>query len=172
MKRHILLVGLPGSGKSSIGARVAELLGTRCVDIDGAIVRRMQMPIERIFGERGEAGFRELEREAVAEALGEPPAVIVPGGGWAAQPGTMEQARSRAFLIYVKAPVTDAAVRTQAGADRPLLAGPDPVARMRALLEQREARYLMADTEVRNDEGMVEEAAGQVAELARSYAGW
>lgn len=170
--RHIVIVGLPGAGKSSIGSHAAELLGTRCIDVDAVMVRRMQMPIERMFGELGETRFRQLEREAVADALGEPPAVIVPGGGWAAQAGAMEAARAAAFIIYVKAPVADAATRAEAGEVRPLLTGASPIDRMRLLLEEREPFYLLADTEVRNADGTVEEAAQQVAELARQYAGW
>ena len=170
--KHLILVGLPGAGKSSVGAETAELLGTRCHDIDAIMVRRMQMPIDRIFGELGEQRFRQLEREAVAEALGEPPAVIVPGGGWAAQPGAMEAARASAFIIYLKVPVADAANRVQAGDLRPLLTGPSPMDRLRSLLEEREPFYLLADTEVRNADGTVQDAAQQVAQLARQYAGW
>src|SRR5690606_25063213 len=102
MPRHVVLVGLPGAGKSTAGRLAAERLGAPFLDPDSLIVRRMQMPVARIFAEFGEARFRELEREAVEEALAGPPAVLVPGGGWAAQPGSLDAARGRALVIYLE----------------------------------------------------------------------
>jgi shikimate kinase len=171
--RHILLVGLPGAGKSAVGAHAAELLRAACTDVDAMLVRRLQMPMVKIFGELGESRFREMEREAVAAALAEPPGVIVPGGGWAAQPGALEQARAAgAFIIYVKALVTDAAGWAAQGEIRPLLTGASPLERMRTLLEQREPFYLQADAEVFNTRQSVETSAAEVVRLAKAHAGW
>ena len=170
--RHILLVGLPGSGKSVIGAHAAELLRTTCTDTDAVLVRRLQMPLMRIFGELGESRFRELEREAVAAALAEPPGVLVPGGGWAAQPGAIEAAKAAAFIIYVKAQVADAAAWAAEGEVRPLLMGPNLPDRMQALLEEREPFYLRAHAEVFNQRQTVASAAAEVARLAQAHAGW
>jgi shikimate kinase len=169
--RHIVLVGLPGAGKSVVGAEAATLLSAAFHDIDAILVRRMQMPIDRIFGELGEPRFRELEREAVAAALAGPPAVVVPGGGWSAQPGALEAVRPSAFLIYVKVPPAVAAARAASGELRPLLTGPSPVERMRGILKEREPYYLRADAEVMN-EGPPTETAAAVAAMARQYAGW
>ncbi|HEU4830383.1 MAG TPA: shikimate kinase, partial [Gemmatimonadales bacterium] len=149
----------------------ATLLSAAAHDIDAILVRRMQMPIERIFGEFGEARFRELEREAVSAALGGPPSVVVPGGGWAAQPGALESVRPAAFLIYVKVPPAVAAARAAGGEARPLLTGPSPLERMRAILKDREPCYLRADAEVLN-EGPPAETAAAIAKMARQYAGW
>lgn len=170
--RHIILVGLPGAGKSVIGAQAAELLRTTCTDIDAALVRRLQMPMVHIFGELGETRFRELEREAVAAALAEPPGVLVPGGGWAAQPGAIDEARDGAFIIYVKALVADAAAWALLGELRPLLTGASPVDRMQALLDEREPFYLKAHAEVFNHRQTVATAAAEVVRLARAHAGW
>src|SRR5690606_39706632 len=91
---------------------------------------------------------------------------------WAAQPGAIESVRPGAFLIYVKVPPAVAANRL-AGADpRPLLAGPNPLDRMRALLAEREPFYLKADAEVVNDRAGPEVAAQAVAAMVRQYAGW
>jgi len=170
--RHIVLVGLPGAGKSAVGAHAAELLRTTCVDVDAVILRRMQMPIDRIFGEHGELRFRQLERDAVAAALGEPPCVIVPGSGWAVQDGALKGIGDRAFIIYVKAPVVDAAARVERGEARPLLTGANPIDRMRGLLVERESFFLRADAEVVNDRRTIEASAAEVAHLAKQYAGW
>lgn len=168
-----MLVGLPGSGKSTVGRIVAERLGASFIDIDAVLVRRMQMPISRIFGEFGEVRFRELEREAMESTLADEPAVISPGGGWAAQPGALATARSRAYVIFLKTLVTTAAVRVAEGEMRPLLDGESPLDRMRRLLHEREPFYRQADAEVRNDPPRTaEEAAEDVLKLARSAAGW
>src|SRR5215204_2964147 len=100
MPRHILLVGLPGSGKSTVGRLVAEGLSAPLIDIDGLLVREMGMPVSQIFGMVGEARFREMERDAVTAAQSGNPGVIVPGGGWAAQPGQLEAARASSILVY------------------------------------------------------------------------
>ena len=79
MPRHLVLVGLPGSGKSVVGHQVAEALGAPLFDIDQLLVREMGMPVASIFGMVGEPRFREMEHKAVQAAVGaEEPAVIVP----------------------------------------------------------------------------------------------
>jgi shikimate kinase len=172
MPRHLVLVGLPGSGKSTVGRQVAEQLGARLFDIDSLLVREMGMPVEQIFGMVGEPRFREMEQKAVLAAVAaEEPAVIVPGGGWAAQPGHMHGARDFALLIYLRCVPRTAAKRAEQGEARPLLVGPDPVERMRKLLESREPFYKLADFEVAADGG-VEEAVAGVVDLARRHGGW
>ncbi|MGH7657603.1 MAG: shikimate kinase [Gemmatimonadales bacterium] len=171
MKRHIVLVGLPGCGKSTVGALVAEQLGAEFIDLDTAITRQMQMPVARIFGEFGEPRFREAEREAMRKALEGPPAVIAPGAGWAAQEGEMERARNQSFIIYLKTLVTTALDRSPEGI-RPLLAGEDSAGRMRNLLSEREPWYNQADREVKNDHRPPEVAAEAIVNAARREAGW
>jgi shikimate kinase len=172
MPRHLVLVGLPGSGKSTVGQQVADGLGAPLFDIDSLLVREMGMPVEQIFGMVGEQRFREIEQKAVLAAVAaEEPAVIVPGGGWAAQPGQMHGAREFALLIYLRCQPRTAAKRAEEGEVRPLLVGPDPVDRMRKLLDSREPFYKLADFEVSADRRMEEVSAG-VVDLARRHAGW
>src|SRR6266540_4828914 len=129
MKRHVVLVGLPGVGKSAVGRLVADGLPAALLDIDSILVRQMGMPIAQIFGMLGEPRFRAMERDAVQTAQAREPAVIVPGGGWAVQPGQMEAARPACLLIYLKCSAITAARRSEQGEVRPLLVGTDPVER-------------------------------------------
>jgi len=172
MKRHLILVGLPGAGKSTVGRLVAGTLGAAFVDIDATIVRKMQMPVASIFGAHGEAAFRKMEREAVAAALAAAPSVISPGGGWVVQPGALEAARPGAYLVYLKAMLTTIVRRTAGDESRPLLAGEEPLAVLRALLKEREPYYLQADAEVKSDVRSPEQVAEEVVALARANAGW
>lgn len=172
MPRHIVLVGLPGSGKSTVGKLVAEALHTSVIDVDGLLVREMGMPILQIFGMVGEARFREMEREAVKAAQAREPCVIVPGGGWAAQPGQLQEAKQTSLVIYLKCLAGTAVKRSEQGEARPLLAGSDPMQRMRLLLGEREPFYRQADQSVETDNHPAEAVAAEVMALARKYGGW
>ena len=172
MPRHIVLVGLPGSGKSTVGKLVAEALGASLIDIDGLLVREMGMPILQIFGMLGEPRFREMEREAVKAAQARDPCVIVPGGGWAAQPGQLEAAKQNSLVIYLKCQAGTAAKRSEQGEARPLLAGVDPVHKMKLLLEEREPFYRKAHHEVSSENSPPEAVAAEVMALARQHGGW
>ncbi len=171
-RRHVVLVGLSGSGKSVVGQSVATELGAPLVDVDGLIVRQAQMPLSRLIGERGEVGFRELERQAVRQALSEAPSIIVPGAGWAAQPGAIEVARTSAVLVYLKAMAITMARRLGADDSRPLLSGGDLIERLREQLASREPFYNRADHTVVTDARTIEAVAADVAGLARREAGW
>jgi shikimate kinase len=172
MSRHLILVGLPGSGKSTVGKLVAEALGTKVIDIDSLLVREMGMPIQQIFGMVGEARFREMERDAVKAAQGGDPCVIVPGGGWAAQPGQLEAAKQSCLTIYLKCSPATATKRSEQGEARPLLAGMDPGQKMRALLQEREPFYMQAHHQVSTENVSAEAVAAEVMALARKHGGW
>lgn len=170
MRQHVVLVGLPGSGKTSVGPLVAQQLGTSFVDIDAIIVRREGRPVAVIFAEQGEAAFRDIERRAVRSALEQEPSIVAPGGGWAAQPGAMDEARGEAFIVYLRTR-PETAIRRAPG-NRPTLMGGDPGDRMRDLLEDRETFYLQAHATVDTDGKTVTAVAEEVVRLARARAGW
>lgn len=171
-RRHVMLVGLSGAGKTTIGQRVAAELGASFVDVDAIIVRQAQMPLSRLIGERGEQAFRELERQAVRTALGDPPGVLAPGGGWAAQPGQIEVARTSALIIYLKAMAITVVKRLGADDARPLLAGDNLLDRVREQLTEREPFYARADHAVTTDARTIEAVTADVVALARVEGGW
>jgi shikimate kinase len=142
------------------------------VDIDAILAGRERKSIELIFAEKGEAAFRDMERNEMDAALASPPAVVAPGGGWAAQPGVIERAKDRALVIFLSARAETAAQRAAPEGTRPLLRGEDPVVRMRQLLRAREPFYRRAHAQVDTDRRSVEQVAGEVVRLAQSSAGW
>jgi shikimate kinase len=172
MRRHVVLVGLPGAGKTAVGRLAARALGAPFVDVDARIEAREGVSIPRLFAERGEHAFRELERQEMEAALRGDPCIAAPGGGWTAQPDNMEYARGRALIVYLRAGVETAAARAAQAGARPLLEGGDRVDRMGALLDQRERHYLAADETISTDGRTAQEVAAELVQLARSHAGW
>jgi len=144
---HIVLVGIPGAGKSTVARALAARLQWPFVDVDDEIAAREQMSVRDIFATRGEAHFRALEREATERlALAEAPAVVAPGGGWITVPGLVELVRPPARLIWLRVSPERALERLGKGVEaRPLLSGRDPLAALTAILTAREAFYLQAD---------------------------
>lgn len=152
--RAIALVGMPGSGKSSIGRRLAPRLGLPFVDADAAIEEAAGgMSIAEIFAKHGEAEFRALEARVIARLLEEGPSVIATGGGALLNEGTRALIRDRAVSVWLKAeiPVLMRRVRRKSG--RPLLQGKDPETTLRKLLTEREPLYAEARIIVTSREG-------------------
>jgi shikimate kinase len=172
MKKHVVLIGLPGSGKTTVGQLVAEQLHAGFVDVDAILTRREGKPIAMIFAEKGEAAFREMERKEMDSALATEPAVIAPGGGWGAQGGAIAAAKSRALVVYLRTRPETAAQRAAPEGTRPLLLGEDPVARMRQLQKEREPFYQEAHATVDTDRKTPQQVAHEVSRLAQSSAGW
>lgn len=172
MKRHVVLIGLPGSGKTTVGGLVAGELHATFWDVDALIVQDTGMSVAQVFAERGEPAFRALERAQVESLLEKSPGVIAPGGGWAAQPGSLESVRGRALSVYLVASPEVALRRASAEGGRPMLEVADPLARMKDLFERRRVSYQQADAAVSTDGRTPEEVASVVVALARSNGGW
>lgn len=161
----IVLVGLPGAGKSTAGRRLAARLGWRFVDLDDAVVAGAGgRPIPTIFAEEGEDGFREREREATRNLVGRRRLVIAPGGGWMTNAGCEALLRPPARIIHLRVGVPEALARlARSGGVRPLLAGADPAGALAALEARRAAAYatadLVLDTEVLSQQEVIESLA-------------
>jgi shikimate kinase len=172
VKKHIVLIGLPGSGKTTVGRLVADRLHAGFVDVDSILNRKEGKPIAMIFAEKGESAFREMERKEMEAALANEPAVVSPGGGWAAQPGALEAAKAAAYVVYLKTRPETAAARAAPSGTRPVLMGQDPETQMRALIKEREPFYVRADAKVETDKKTADQVAAEVVRLAQTSAGW
>ena len=150
--KHVVLVGLSGSGKSTIGRLLAERLGRPFVDTDDLIVQRAGMPIPQLFAERGEPEFRALERAAVAAAIDGPAAVIATGGGAPVDSDNRRLLWDGNLVVWLDAPVAALTRRVgSAGDGRPLLAG-GAAERLAALRAAREPVYAQAHLCVQTDD--------------------
>lgn len=121
---RIFLVGFMGCGKSTTGRRLAAALGWSCIDTDGFIERRYHRSIPQIFEEKGEAGFRQIERTVITELSDYEKVVIATGGGLACFADNMALMNARGLTIYLRTPATVLAERLwHAKTQRPLLRG-------------------------------------------------
>lgn len=142
MSGHVVLVGLSGTGKTSVGRRIAALLRRPFVDADEEIEERTGRTVRGIFAADGEAAFRELEAEVMADVLASTdPAVIAAGGGAIVNAATRKLlTQPDVFVVWLTAAPEFLASRTTKKAHRPLLDG-DPVGALRRLAEERAPWY-------------------------------
>lgn len=164
---HLILVGLPGSGKTTIGQGVADRLGRTFLDLDLEIERREGQSISQIFGEKGEPYFRDKEHELTAELKLVGNMVIAPGGGWVANPENVSLVRPPSHLIYLRVRPETALKRLgPLRMMRPLLTRPDPLGELKRLLEARQAAYESADHVVDTELFDLQRVIETVAQLA------
>ena len=135
--RTIALVGLPGVGKTSIGRRLAGILGLPFRDADEEIERAAGRTISEIFAERGEAAFREGERRVIARLLEDPPHVLATGGGAFMNEETRRLIADKAVSVWIRADLDVLARRVARKNTRPLLRGDNPRAILQKLADVR-----------------------------------
>ena len=149
---HIVLVGMMGAGKSSIGRRVSIRLGIPFVDADAEIEKAAGMSISDIFASRGEAEFRAGEARVIARLLEGGPQVLATGGGAFANPDTRAAIAAKGIAIWLKAEFDVLMKRIKRRHDRPLLKTDDPGATLRELIAERYPAYALADLTVQSRE--------------------
>jgi shikimate kinase len=143
--RSIVLIGMMGAGKSTIGRRLAARLRLPFLDADVEIEAAAGMSIPDIFETHGEPHFRDGEARVIARLLDSGPAVIATGGGAFMREETRNRIRDKAVSIWLKAEAEIIMRRVRRRADRPLLQTPDPAATVDRLLGEREPVYQNAD---------------------------
>ena len=151
-RRSVVLVGMMGAGKSSVGRRVALRLGIPFVDADTEIEKAAGMAITDIFAIRGEAEFRAGEARVILRLLEGGPQVLATGGGAFINPDTRAAIAAKGISIWLKAEPDVLMKRIKRRQDRPLLHTADPAATLRKLLEEREPVYALADLTVQSRE--------------------
>ena len=138
---NLILIGMMGSGKSTVGRRLAAVLGRRFVDADHELERRCGVPITTIFELEGEAGFRRREAALIAELVEPDSLVLATGGGAVTDPESRRLMHECGHVIFLEASVADLWQRLRRDRSRPMLATADPKARLQSLLEARDPLY-------------------------------
>ena len=149
MTKNIVLIGFMGTGKSSCGKSLATRLGCAFIDLDKYIESKEKMSIPEIFAAKGEAYFREKEREAVREVVGRKGAVIATGGGTIKDEENFAALKNRGVIVCLTADVDTILARTSRRGERPVLDGQaDRRKGIEELLASRQAMYARADYSV------------------------
>lgn len=138
---HVALVGLPGSGKSTVGRQLARRLGRPFIDTDQVIEQRVGLSIREFFEREGEESFRDLEESVIDElTLGEP-CVLSTGGGAVLRLANRQHLKQRTQAVYLHSAPEEVFRRLRHDRNRPLLQVPDPLARLRELYALRDPLY-------------------------------
>ena len=168
--RNLVLIGMSGVGKSRVGRLVAERLRWRFVDTDVEIERSTGRTVPEIFAADGEGQFRAIEREVVARVAQRSGTVIATGGGAILDAGSREVLWSGNLVVCLEASAEQVAERLARSRERrPLVAGPDPLAAMRALLAERAPIYALAHRTIVTDGRTLGEIANEVIDALREY---
>jgi len=167
-RKNLILIGFMGTGKSSVGKRVAASLGFRFVDTDGVVVKMAGKTIPEIFADEGEGRFREFETEALRACVDGDGLVIATGGGIVTRKENRELLQGAGHVVWLKADPETILGRVSRNEERPLVQTDDPLATIRDLLEKREALYrATASEEVNSAELTLDETCHGVTESAR-----
>lgn len=168
-RRSIVMVGLMGCGKSSVGRRLAGALGLTFIDADEEIEKAAGKSIPEIFSDHGEAYFRDGERRVIQRLLRSGPQVLATGGGAFINRETREAVKAHGISIWLKAEIDILMVRVLKRSNRPLLKAGDPHAIMRRLMAERYPIYAEADiTIISRDVDHDVIVAEAIVELAKS----
>ena len=160
----VYLVGMPGSGKSTVGAELAGRLGVPFIDLDLEIEREQGRSVTEIFDTEGEAGFRALEARALVAASTHDPAVIACGGGVVLEPANRVTLRNTGTCVYLDVSLDVLEARVEPDADRPLIRSQGDLSR---LLEIREPLYREFAAHVVDGSGDPGEVADAIVEELR-----
>lgn len=168
----VVLTGMMGTGKTSVGERLAAELAAPFVDTDALVERAEGRSVAAIFAADGEAAFRAAERRAITAALAVPRAVVATGGGAIVDPDNLAALRGAAPIVCLTAPPAVLLERARrAGPTRPLLQEPDPAARIAGLLAARGPAYGQADLTIDTSTRGLDDVVAEVLAFLRRRGG-
>jgi len=160
--KSVVLIGLMGSGKSTIGRRLAQRLGIGYIDADAEIEEAAGCSIEDIFTFHGEEAFRDGERRVIKRLLDGPAHVLAAGGGAFMDERTRATMADRATTVWLRADIEVLVRRVRRTDSRPLLRGGDPHEILAKLKEEREPFYAQADLTVDSDDGAADNVVDDI----------
>ena len=161
-KRSLVLVGLMGAGKSTIGKRVAQMLGIPFIDADTEIEAVSRMTIPELFERYGEPEFRDLERRVIRRILRSGPKVLATGGGAFMNEQTRKAITRAGVSVWLKADLDVLMERVSRKGNRPLLKTANPRATMQELMDKRYPVYELSDITVMSRDEKKDVMAGEV----------
>ena len=165
---NLILIGFMGTGKSTVGKRVAQSLGFEFVDTDEEIVKKVGKSIAQIFDESGEVAFREIETSTLTKCCEKSRQVISTGGGAVTQKQNHSILKAGGYVIWLKASAETVYNRVRRNHDRPLLKTANPEKTIREMLSSREDSYAAcADLEIETDDLTLEQTIYGVTETAQ-----
>lgn len=169
--RPIVLIGLMGAGKSSVGLRLAEALHAPFRDSDIEIEKAANLTVPEIFAKYGEPDFRDGERKVIARLLAEGPMVLATGGGAFMNERTRAEIEKRAVSVWLKADLDLLVSRTAGRTHRPLLNRGNPREILRGLIDERHPVYAKADVTVVSRAGQThQQMAGRIIKALKKHA--
>lgn len=168
----LILVGLMGAGKTSVGRRLAEKFAIPFVDADHEIEQAAGKSISEIFADHGEAYFREGERRVIQRLIGNGAQVLATGGGAYMNEETRARISEHGVSVWLKAPLPLLMKRVMRRQDRPLLQDGDPEAVMRKLIDKRYPIYAQADVTVESRDVQHSLMVNDVIRALAQWSGW
>jgi len=168
-RRSIVMVGLMGCGKSSVGKRLASRLGLAFTDADEEIEQSARKTINEIFADHGEAFFRDGERRVIARLLNSGPQVLATGGGAFLNPETRANIKAGGISIWLKADLAVLMKRVAKRDTRPLLRNGDPEATMRQLMDVRYPVYAQADLTIESRDTPHDQIVNEIIDALRRH---
>ena len=171
-ERPVVLVGLMGAGKTSVGRRLADKLGIPFVDADHEIEAAAGKPIKEIFADHGEPYFREGERRVIQRLIGNGAQVLATGGGAYMNDETRARIQEHGISVWLRAALPLLMKRVAKRQDRPLLQADNPEAVMRDLMDKRYPVYALADVTVESRDVQHGQMVNDVIRALAQWDGW
>ena len=166
-KQNVILIGMPSSGKSTIGRYLSDILKRELIDTDKLIVQKEKKTIPGIFKDNGEEYFRNIEKEIINEISNYNNKVIATGGGVILNKENINNLKKNGILVYLKAPAKVLYERIKNQNNRPLLQNENPLKTLQGLLQKREKNYMKADIIIETENKSVAEIAQEVSTLCK-----